>query len=259
MKSNLKRLGASGGQGDFDVIPNPVRTLGQIGVALVLMLATLGVTAATDTSFQVSEPGVRLELPLSLGDYQGREFEMTAQEKNILDEGVKLVRSVYANSAGRQMMATVILSGQMKRSLHRPEVCLPNQGWTVSDRAPFPVRLADGREVTMMMMRIFRDAEPQPGLRIRTRAVNFYWYIGSDGTTCPDHYEHILLSYFDSVFRNIQHRWAMASIYVPLPEQQLGREDPLAELNAVEDAREFIAQIAPLFMKGRQDALVVGK
>lgn len=259
MKANLKRLGTSGGQGNFDVFPQPRRTLMQIGAAVVLTLAMVGITAGTDTSFQASEPGVRLELPLSLGDYQGREFDMTAQEKNLLDEGVKLARTVYANSASRQIMTTVILSGQIKRSLHRPEVCLPNQGWTVSERTPFPVRLADGREITLMMMRIFRDAEPQPGLRVRTRAINFYWYIGSDGTTCPEHYEHILLSYFDSVFRNVQHRWAMASLYVPLPEQQIGHEDPLAELNAVEDAREFIAQIAPMFMKSPQNALVVGK
>jgi hypothetical protein len=78
--------------------------------------------------------------------------------------------------------------------------------------------------------------------------VNFYWYIGSNGTTCADHYKHVFLSYFDSTFRNIQHRWAMASIFVPLPEQRVGQEDPFIELGAVEDARAFIAQLAPQFM-----------
>ncbi len=259
MKSNLKRLGTGGGKGDFDVFPWPRRTLTQIAVSLGLTLVTLGICMATSIRFELAQPGVRLELPLSMDDYQGREFDMTAQEKNLLDEGVKLARSVYASSTGRQVMATVILSGHVKRSLHRPEVCLPNQGWTVSDRAPVALRLDDGREINVMMMRIFRDAEPRPGIRIRTRAVNFYWYVGSNGTTCPDHYEHILLSYFDSVFHNIQHRWAMASIYVPLPEQQVGHEDPLAELNAVEDARDFIAKLAPMFMKTTQDAVVVQK
>lgn len=256
MKANLKRLGAGRGKGDFDVFPLPRRTFTQLAAALVLTLTTLGVCAATDIRFNVSDAGVRLELPLTLGDYQAREFDMTAQERNILDEGVKLVRSVYAAPTGRQMMATIILSGHIKRSLHRPEVCLPNQGWTVSDRTPFPVMLEDGREITVMMMRIFRDAEPSPGVRVRTRAVNFYWYIGSNGTTCPDHYEHIFISYFDAVFRNIQHRWAMASIYVPLPEQQIGFEDPLAELNAVEDARAFISKLGPSFMKTTQAAMV---
>lgn len=255
MKLNLKRHGKAPTTGELVAIPRPRRTLAQVAAAILLPLAALGVCAATDISFQVAKPGVRLELPLTMGDYQGREFDMTAKEKNLLDEGVKLVRNVYASATGRQFMATVILSGFEKRSLHRPEVCLPNQGWTVTDRTQMPIHLADDREITVMMMRIFRDSEPQPGVRLRTRAVNFYWYIGSDGTTCPEHYEHVLLSYVDSIFRNIQHRWAMASIYVPLPEQLVGKEDPFVELSAVEDTREFIAQLAPRFMLRPQDGI----
>jgi exosortase len=248
MKANLKRHGKKSAPSSRFAIPQPLRTLKQTAAAILLPLAALGVCAGTDISFQVALPGVKLALPLSVGDYQGREFDMTAQEKNLLDEGVKLVRNVYASSAGRQIMATVILSGFVKRSLHRPEVCLPNQGWTVVDRTPIPLRLENGQEITVIMMRVFRDVEPTPGTRIRTRALNFYWYVGSNGTTCPEHYEHVFLSYFDSVFRNIQHRWAMASIYVPLPEQRVGQEDPFLELGAMEDGRAFIAKLAPLFM-----------
>jgi len=261
MKSNLQRHGRPSAPGGTCTIAQPRRTLAQLMAALLLPLAVLGFCASTDISFHVAAPGVKLkpeesrrpDLPLSLGDYQGREFDMTAKEKNLLDEGVRLTRNVYATSAGRQIMATVILSGFEKRSLHRPEVCLPNQGWTVSDRMQIPLHLEDGRDINIMMMRIFRDVEPQPGVRIRSRAINFYWYIGSDGATCADHYQHVFLSYFDAVFRNIQHRWAMASIYVPLPEQRVGQEDPFLELGAVEDARAFIAKLAPAIMLTHQD------
>ncbi len=248
MKSNLKRHGSPVGSGSWFAIPEGPQTLRHLIAALALPLLVLGLCAATDTGFHASKPGVALKLPVQMEGYQGREYDMTAQEKNLLDEGVRLARSVYASAAGRQIMTTVILSGFEKRSLHRPEVCLPNQGWTIVDRTQMPLRLQDGREITMMMMRLFRDTEPQPGVRIRTRALNFYWYIGSDGTWCPDHYEHVFLSYFDAVFRNIQHRWAMASFYVPVSEQLVGAEDPLAELNAMEDARQFMAKLAPTFM-----------
>lgn len=256
MKANFKRHGKPLAAGEVCAIPEPRRTLAHLLAAIGLPLLALGICACTDISFHVAAPGVKLRqddsrlpyLPLSVGDYQGREFDMTADEKNLLDEGVRLARNVYASSTGRQIMATVILSGFEKRSLHRPEVCLPNQGWTVTDRTQIPLRMEDGREISIMMMRIFRDAEPQPGVKVRTRAINFYWYIGSDGTSCADHYEHVFLSYYDAVFRNIQHRWSMASIYVPLPEQRLGQEDPMQELNAKEDASEFLARLAPTFM-----------
>lgn len=256
MKANFKRHGKPLAAGEVCAIPEPRRMLAHLLAAIGLPLLALGICACTDISFHVAAPGVKLRqddsrlpyLPLSVGDYQGREFDMTADEKNLLDEGVRLARNVYASSTGRQIMATVILSGFEKRSLHRPEVCLPNQGWTVTDRTQIPLRMEDGREISIMMMRIFRDAEPQPGVKVRTRAINFYWYIGSDGTSCADHYEHVFLSYYDAVFRNIQHRWSMASIYVPLPEQRVGQEDPMQELNAKEDACEFLARLAPTFM-----------
>ena len=261
MKANLQRHGRALAAGERLGIPLPRRTLAQLAAALLLPLATLGLCAGTDISFHVAEPGVKIkpddtrrpDLPLTVEGYQGREFDMTASEKNLLDEGVRLSRNVYASGTGRQMMATVILSGYEKRSLHRPEVCLPNQGWTVTSRTAVPLHLADGRDITVMMMRIFRDVESQPGVHLRVRAINFYWYIGSDGTSCADHYEHVFLSYYDSVFRNVQHRWAMASIFVPLPEQRIGQEDPFLELSAVEDARDFIIKLAPTFMLTKKE------
>ncbi|WP_395738564.1 exosortase/archaeosortase family protein [Prosthecobacter sp.] len=263
MKSNLQRLGKSASAENAFAIPQPRRMQSLLLAALLLPLATLGICLGTDIGFHVAAPGVRLSeeaprhpvLPLSVGEYQGRELEMTLDEKRKLDEGVKLARTGYASATGRQVLATVIMSGFEKRSLHRPEVCLPAQGWTVSDRMPVSIQLGDGREISVMMMRVFRDVEPTPGVRIRTRAINFYWYIGSDGVSCADHYEHIFLSYYDAVFRNIQHRWSMASIYVPLPEQQVGREDPLLELGAVEDGRTFISKLAPTFMLTREQWL----
>jgi exosortase len=263
MTANLKRHGRPASPGDEFAIPLPRRMQAQLLAALVLPLITLSICLGTDIGFHVAAPGIRLSeeaprhpvLPLSLGEYQGRELEMTLNEKNLLDEGVKLARTGYASANGRQILATVIMSGFEKRSLHRPEVCLPAQGWTVTDRMPVSLHLADGRDVDVMMMRVFRDVEPKPGVRIRTRAVNFYWYIGSDGTNCADHYEHIFLSYYDAVFRNIQHRWSMASIYVPLPEQQVGHEDPMLELGAVEDGRAFISKLAPTFMLTKEEWL----
>lgn len=249
MKTNLKRHASPTAAGAWFVIPMPGQTQRHLFAAFALPLLTLTLCALTDAGFHASKPGVVLKLPLQLDNYQGRELFMTAKEQTLLDPGVRLTRLLYGSAAGRQIMATVILSGFEKRSLHRPEVCLPNQGWTIVDRAQMPLRLEDGREITVMMMRLFRDSEPQPGVRIRTRALNFYWYIGSDGTWCPDHYEHVFLSYFDAVFRNIQHRWAMASFYVPVSDRPVGAEDPLAELNAMEDARQFIEKLAPKFMR----------
>lgn len=230
---------------------NARRVLTHSAAALALAAGGIGICAATNTQPHLAEPGVVLRLPLQLGRYQGTPHDMTALERNILDEGVELVRTVYMSPDQRMLMGTVIQSGYGKRTLHRPEVCLPGQGWTITDRVPVPIRLADGTTLTATMLRMFREFEKAPGQFARMRAVSCYWYIGSDGTTSPDYYDHIRISYIDAVFKNLGHRWAMAMFFAPLPESENGPGDPFAEASALEDLRDLASQAAAEFMKPR--------
>ena len=228
---------------------SPVRTLILSSGALFMALLGVGICGATNVNPNIADPGVHLSLPLQVGKYQGVPFDMTARERDILDPGVDLVRNQYFSNDQKVMMATVIEGGPAKRSLHRPEVCLPGQGWNITDRTQIPIQLPSGRIIQATMLRMFSDALSDSGQRIRHRAINVYWYIGSDGTTSADYYDHIRISYIDAVFRNLSHRWAMASLYVPMPPSQIGMGDPMAEVNAMEEIRSFAAQIAPHFMK----------
>ena len=217
--------------------------------AVVITAGGLGICAMTDVNPAIAAPGVVLELPLQFGKYQGQKFDMTAVERNILDQGVDLARCQYLSTDQHMMLATVIQSGMGGRTLHRPEVCLPGQGWNITERLKIPVKLENGRTIQATLLRMHRDYEPSPGTRKRMRALNLYWYIGSDGTTSDDYYDHIRISYFDAVFRNLAHRWAMASFFVPMPEGDVGITDPMQEVTALEELRDFAGGVAPKFMK----------
>ena len=249
MKANLKRHQetiAAAARGIS--IPLPRRTLAQMLTVVILVGITMSICATTDTRYLVSAAGVTTSLPLEVDSFQGRSMEVKADEKRLLDEGVKLERSAYLNPKGQNVMFTVVLSGQAKRSLHRPEVCLPNQGWTIVESTPVTVPQPGGKEFEATTLRLFRDyLDPETGHRKRARGVNLYWYIGSDGTTCATHYEHVRVTYLDAIFRNIQHRWAMASIFIPMPDMDPNDpESMFAELNALEDAKDFAAKVMPL-------------
>lgn len=231
-------------------VPTPGRRVMLHSIAaLGLAAAGIGICAMTNVTPTLADPGVVLKLPLQLGRYQGTPHDMTAVERNILDEGVELVRNVYVSPDQHMLMATVIQSGYGKRTLHRPEVCLPGQGWTITDRTPIDIQLASGARVKATMLRMFREHEKAPGQRVRTRAIGCYWYIGSDGTTSPDYYDHIRISYVDAVFKNLSHRWAMAMFFAPLTEGDIVQTDPFAEVGALEEIRDLAAQAAAAFMK----------
>jgi exosortase len=243
-KKGPKAVAASYGPG---LPPMPLYQRAVLGLAIAML--ALVVCGSTDISPVMAQPGVNMNLPLQFAEYQGRELDMTARERNILDVGVELARTYYAAPGGSEFLCTVIVGGEGKRTLHRPEVCLPGQGWTIADTSTMPVDLEDGRTIEVTLLRLFRDAEPEPGKRVRIRGLNIYWYIGSDGTTSPDFYDHIRLSYQHAIFRNLNHRWSMASFFFPMKPMPLGMEDPFAEVARVEEARQIIRHLAPSFEK----------
>jgi hypothetical protein len=189
-----------------------------------------------------------LQLPLKVADYEGQVINMTAQERNILDEGVALARTFYRAPNAPAVMATVIVGGPGKRTLHRPEVCLPGQGWIIATSDVMTLRVGEGREIEGTLLRLFRDTEGADGQRMRIRALNLYWYVGSDGTTRPDYYGHIAKGYQDAILRNLNHRWSMVSVFVPVSEAPLGAEDPFKEFTALEEAKAFLEKLMPEVM-----------
>lgn len=210
----------------------------------LILAAVLGVCALTDATYHVDAPGVRPGMPALLAGFVSEERPMTAQEQSGLKDDVRIERRLYTKPE-RAILATVVLSGAEKRSLHAPEVCLPAQGWVMRTQTTVTVPLQDGGELEATLISMHRDVEPQPGKRTRIHATNLYWYQGSSGATCATYEQHVFRTYMDGVFRNINHRWALMSFYTPLAEQPAGVEDPFAELAAVEDTKTFIRELLP--------------
>jgi len=218
-----------------------------IAAVIVLIGAGLVVCSATDTSYKVDAPGIRLGLPAMLSGFVSQDQPMTSKEKSILNEDVRIERRFYTKPE-RAILATTVLSGAEKRSLHQPEICLPAQGWIISGQTIIPLDLGIGRQVQATLISMFRDVETPEGRRTRIRAVNLYWYHGSDGTTCATYDEHVTRTYLDAVFRNVNHRWALLSFFTPLKENVAGLEDPYAELSALEDTKTFIRDLLPIIL-----------
>lgn len=249
-KKHWRRIGGRGKSVVEEVRRERGTGLAGVVVALGLTAAGLGLCAVTDASLRLADPGVTLNLPLKVDDFEGQVINMTAQERNILDEGVELARNYYFAPKRPPVMTTVIVGGPGKRTLHRPEVCLPGQGWIIATSDVLTLGMGSGREVKATLLRLFRDVEGPGGQRVRVRALNFYWYVGSDGTTRPDYYGHIAKGYQDAIFRNLNHRWSMVSLFVPFSEAPIGEEDPFKEFAAMEEAKAFLEKVMPSVMPG---------
>ena len=189
-----------------------------------------------------------MKLPVMLAGFVSEDQPMTSLEQSQLNEDVEISRRFYVKPE-RAVLATVVLSGAEKRSLHQPEVCLPSQGWVIGSQSIIDVDLGNNQQARATLLTMYRDAEPQPGRRVRIRALNIYWYQGSDGTTCPTFQEHVSTTYLDAVLRDVNHRWALVSFFTPLKEESADAPDPYAELGALEDTKAFIRELMPKVLK----------
>lgn len=180
-------------------------------VTATALACRLSPVAETGTS-----AGLVMQLPLQLGGLTARVEEPDAEERRLLPDDTEFAKAVYstagAESAKRDVIrCTIVLSGAERRSIHRPEVCLVGQGWSVMDSRILPVDLGDGRSVSVKDLYIEKTITLRSGERRRLRAHYVYWFVGADVTT-PSHSERIWLTIRDNLVRNLNHRWAYPSL-----------------------------------------------
>ncbi len=140
---------------------------------------------------------------------------MSTAEREILPADTGYERRVYLGrpegAREAELTCTIVLSASDRRSLHRPEVCLPGQGWTIDSSEVVPVAMSGGEALGVKKLGLSRVVDRPGAEPVTIRAFYLYWYVGRDRTT-PSTLERVLYSAYDNVFRNVNHRWAYVSV-----------------------------------------------
>ncbi len=188
------------------------------------------------------ESGVNMKLPERVGAFTGKEASVSESERVILPSDTEFAKMLYTSVGGQQINCQIVLSGGEKRSIHRPETCLPAQGWTKKSSQAIPVKLDDGRTLEVMKLVISRPVEVQPGVRKELTSLFLYWFIGKDITT-PHHWYRIFHTDWDRVVHGVSHRWAYVIVSAPVLDGFVpGGKNQEQTLEMV---KEFIGEVGP--------------
>ncbi len=222
--------------------------------ALVLLLAgtTIGLCMAFPNAATDPATGMVMELPDRIPGCGTYEPPVSDEEKKWLPGDTGIMKRMYypltsrdgEEARQRAILATLILSGTDRRSLHRPEVCLDGQGWEIWKREVETLAIGDGT-LDVMDFYLRKKIHQQDGTLKQVRAHYVYWWIGKSTSTASD-FERILITVLDNMFRNINNRWGYPSVMVNV-DTDAGEG---AEEEARQRAFEFIRQYAPMFQKG---------
>jgi len=201
--------------------------------------------AATD-----SRTGLELVLPESIPHHISYEREISDLEKKWLPSDTGMLKRVYypqdavsaADAMSRSVSATLILSGSDQRSLHRPEVCLVSQGWTVKHYTVVPLKI-NGKVLKLKDLHLeMMQMQPDDTLK-KIQAHYVYGWIGSK-TSTHDTLQRALISAKENMFYNRNTRWGYPSVmtYVRLDEGE-------ARTEAQKRAYDFYEEYGETFLK----------
>ena len=222
--------------------------LAVVGLAVVEMLF-LARLAALPPRGQV---GVRLaadgqnpvELPVFLGtEWIGRQTAVTESERAVLPPDTGYSRKDYVAVAdpARRVFLSIVLSGRDRSSIHRPELCVVGQGWTikaVNEHDFFPPGHASG-SVPATVLHVQREVQTPQGPVVVPQLIA-YWFVGGD-TVEATYWRRLARDAWNRVMHARADRWA----YVLM--QTDARDGDAAALGRMQ---AVLNQTLPVFASG---------
>jgi hypothetical protein len=188
-----------------------------------------------------TEPGVLMNLPDSIGSYLGFDTDITEGERHILPQDTEFAKKRYDGFNMSEITTEIVLSGAQRQSIHRPQVCLVGQGWTIQTEETIPITLTGLRVQKVRKLTLVKSEDGKQFM-----GYFIYWFIGKDKTT-DDHLERIFLTSWDRIVHRINHRWAYVIVSSILdPSLKVTEQEKRQVLT---DLVSFTGQIIPMIQK----------
>jgi len=220
-------------------------------VVFALAVLTVGACWLIPPATAGDDTGVVMDLPDEVGPLIGFSEKVSQAELSILPPDTTFARKNYGLPGSDRIdrvLCSIVLSGAEKRSIHRPERCLPGQGWSVLNSKVEDVPLASGQPLAVTSLLLSRPVPPGAGHPSTLQSYYLYWYVGRNVST-PFSFERVLLTNWDLIVHRANQRWAyvIVSGYITEGFETQGRspEQTLALLKA------FIHDSVPTFMKSQ--------
>ena len=166
-------------------------------------------------------------------DCGGKLFALSLGEEWLLPKGTTVLKRTYRSSEGFSYAVTVVVSGWHRASIHRPELCLPSQGFVMTKAKRMAVHVAGGMPKEIRHIRVQREGEAPMSLA--------YWFFSRERESCS-HAERILADIWDRSVHNRINRWAMVTVNTS-PE--------LASPESIGKFEEFLSALCPAIILKR--------
>jgi EpsI family protein len=209
----------------------------------VFLFLGLGVVFVMPKYKGVQPLGVTLSLPSQIGEWSGNDKPVSEKERQVLGADTEFARKSYLDFTGNEVYVSVVLAGQdVNTSLHRPERCLPAQGWTIIDKKTVKVPAKLGSRSYFEATRLRNEGSMNDGAT-NVYSIYYYWFVGCNDVI-PSPFERSLIDWRDRLFKGYNQRWAYVTVAT-----SMRMDSPAAEKSADGLIKGLIAQLFPKIWK----------
>lgn len=203
-------------------------------VALALIASTAGAVMFLKAHQRLGAPGIRavpiagsvnlqIALPERVLDFTSTNVPEAQVVLDYLPKDTSFAQRYYSAPDGAWAIGNVVLMGADRTSIHRPDYCLPGQGWQIGDKVEvkLPIGGAQPYELPVMRWTIHNTYSAPDGSRQKVSGLYVFWFVTENQTT--DDFPTMLKSMlFHQLTHGVLQRWAYVSYFTICPP---GREE----------------------------------
>ncbi|MCB1196478.1 EpsI family protein [bacterium] len=147
------------------------------------------------------------DFPAEMNGWSGTDIPVSDVEKNFLPEDTLFVKKIYRKAGVGEVFLVVVFSGKDRRSIHRPEVCYPSQGWSIQDKTTAMIDI----EHPITALKATRLDVNYVKNNNTSSDVVLYWFMGNNRIT-SSHFKRVLLMGYDRCVKGRNYRWAFLRV-----------------------------------------------
>jgi hypothetical protein len=165
---------------------------------------------------------VKIGLPERVLDYSSTNEPEEETVLFTLPKDTSYAQRRYTAQDGFNVYAHIILMGADRTSIHKPDFCLPGNGWNIERREeteitidapqPYPMRVAKWT--------VSNQIQGKDGTPVNVRGLYVFWFVADNEQTARNS-ERMWWITRDLLSRNVLQRWAYVSyLAVCMPGQE---------------------------------------
>lgn len=174
----------------------------------------------------VAIPGqvnVQLALPETVLNFTSTNMPEPETVKSYLPKDTSYIGRRYFGTNGFWADGTVILMGADRTSIHRPDYCLPGQGWQIRDKAEVKLTIPGQPAYAMPVQKwiIHNTFTGADGQQQEVSGIYVFWFV-TKGQTTGEFPAMLRSMLFNQLRHGVLQRWAYISYFTACPP---GQED----------------------------------